>query len=129
MRFGWSSIALVVQVLGELILCLSLWLSMRVFGENSFAAPVVKIQEERGHQVISSGPYRYVRHPMYAGALLFFAGMSLLLGSWWGLLPTVVLGVLFGVRIPIEERALRGGLVGYEEYARRVRYRLVPFFW
>lgn len=128
-RFRWSSIHLPIQVIGELILCLSLWLSVRVFLENSFAAPVVKTQEKRGHRVISSGPYRYVRHPMYAGALLFFAGMSLLLGSWWGLVPTVVLAVMFGIRIPIEERALRGELEGYEEYAGRVRYRLVPFVW
>jgi protein-S-isoprenylcysteine O-methyltransferase Ste14 len=97
--------------------------------ENSFAAPVVKIQKERGHSVISTGPYRYVRHPMYAGALLFFVGMSLLLGSWWGLVPVLVLAFVFGVRVPMEEEALRTGLDGYDEYAQRVRYRLVPFVW
>jgi protein-S-isoprenylcysteine O-methyltransferase Ste14 len=128
-RFGWSSVPLWVQVIGELILCLSIWLSFRVFMENSFAAPVVKIQKERGHSVISTGPYRYVRHPMYAGALLFFVGMSLLLGSWWGLVPVLVLAFVFGVRVPMEEEALRTGLDGYDEYAQRVRYRLVPFVW
>jgi protein-S-isoprenylcysteine O-methyltransferase Ste14 len=128
-RFGWSAVPLWVQVIGEIILCLSLWLSIRVFMENSFAAPVVKIQKDREHSVISTGPYRYVRHPMYAGALLFFAGMSLLLGSWWGLVPAVVLAVLFGIRIPIEEQALRAGLDGYDIYAKRVRYRLIPLIW
>jgi protein-S-isoprenylcysteine O-methyltransferase Ste14 len=128
-RFGWSAVPLWVQVIGEITLCLSLWLSIRVFMENSFAAPVVKIQKDREHSVISTGPYRYVRHPMYAGALLFFTGMSLLLGSWWGLVPVVVLAFLFGIRIPIEEQALRAGLDGYDIYAERVRHRLIPFVW
>jgi protein-S-isoprenylcysteine O-methyltransferase Ste14 len=128
-RFGWSSVHPWVQVMGELILCLSIWLGFRVLAANSFAAPVVKIQKDRDHAVISSGPYAHVRHPMYSGALLFFAGMSLLLGSWWGLVPVWVLAVVLGMRIPIEEAALRAGLSGYDEYAQRVRYRLVPFVW
>jgi protein-S-isoprenylcysteine O-methyltransferase Ste14 len=128
-RFGWSAVPAWVQVSGELIVCLSIWLSFRVFAENSFAAPAVKIQTEREHSVIGTGPYRYVRHPMYAGALLFFVGMSLLLGSWWGLVPVLVLAVVFGIRIPIEEQALRAGLDGYGAYAERVRYRLIPLVW
>jgi protein-S-isoprenylcysteine O-methyltransferase Ste14 len=128
-RFAWSDVPLWVRASGELILFLSLWLSFRVFAENSFAAPVVTIQRDREHSVIDTGPYRYVRHPMYAGALLFFAGMSLLLGSWWGLVPVLVLAVLFAVRIPIEEQVLRAGLDGYDTYAARVPYRLMPFVW
>jgi hypothetical protein len=98
-------------------------------GRNSFAAPVVKIQESRGQTVITSGPYRHVRHPMYAGGLMFLVGTSLLLGSWWGLITMPILTLLLAVRIQIEENALRAGLKGYEDYARRVRYRLIPLIW
>jgi protein-S-isoprenylcysteine O-methyltransferase Ste14 len=97
--------------------------------ENSFAAPVVKIQEERGQKVITTGPYSYVRHPMYSGAILFFAGTALLLGSWWGLASVLFFLVLLAIRTFIEEQALRTGLRGYDEYAARVRYKLMPLVW
>jgi protein-S-isoprenylcysteine O-methyltransferase Ste14 len=97
--------------------------------ENSFAAPVVKIQRERGQTVITTGPYSIVRHPFYTGALVYLAGTSLLLGSWWGLLAVPAVGVLLAIRIGIEEKALRAGLEGYDDYARRVRYRLIPLVW
>jgi protein-S-isoprenylcysteine O-methyltransferase Ste14 len=102
---------------------------LRTFRENSFAAPVIKIQKERGQKVIDTGPYAFVRHPMYAGAFLYMLGTPLVLGSWIGLavLPIVV-GLLI-VRIFIEEAALRQGLPGYHEYTTRVRYRLVPGIW
>jgi len=128
-RFRWSSVPLSVQVFGELILLISLWISFRVLRENSFAAPVVKIQEDRRQTVISTGLYRYVRHPMYAGALLYLVGTSLLLGSLRGLAAVVVLAILLGIRIQIEEKALRAGLEGYDDYAARVRYRLIPRVW
>ena len=107
----------------------SLWIGFRTLRANSFAAPVVKIQSDRGQAVISTGPYAYVRHPLYAGALGFMVGTSLLMGSVWGLAALLVLGLLLAVRILIEERTLRVGLAGYDEYARRVRYRLIPKFW
>jgi protein-S-isoprenylcysteine O-methyltransferase Ste14 len=128
-RFGWSSVPLWVQALGEVILLAVTWISFRILSENSFAAPVVKIQRERGHRVISTGPYRHIRHPMYAAALLLIAGTSLLLGSLWGLIAVPVLAVLLGLRIGIEERELRAGLEGYGDYAARVRYRLIPLVW
>jgi len=128
-RFGWSHVPAWVQAVGALILILSLWISYRTMAENSFAAPVVKIQKDRGQTVISTGPYRYVRHPMYVGAILFFIGTSLLLGSWWGLVMVLALAVLLGIRIGIEEKTLRTGLQGYDDYARRVRYRLIPLVW
>jgi protein-S-isoprenylcysteine O-methyltransferase Ste14 len=90
---------------------------------------VVKIQKDRGHTVITTGPYRHVRHPMYAGALLFMVGTSLLLGSWWGLAVVPIQAVVLAIRIGVEEKALRAGLDGYDDYARRVRYRLVPRIW
>jgi protein-S-isoprenylcysteine O-methyltransferase Ste14 len=96
---------------------------------NSFAAPVVKIQKDRGQAVITTGPYSFVRHPLYFGALFYIAGTSLVLGSWWGLAAVPILAVLFGIRIGIEEKVLRAGLAGYDDYARRVRWRLVPLVW
>ena len=97
------------------------------FQVNAFAAPVVKIQSDQ--QVIDSGPYAVVRHPMYSGALLLFIGLPLLLGSWWGLVLSLVLIVALAWRAVNEERALRDELPGYADYMRRVRYRLVPQVW
>ncbi|MBP1885760.1 methyltransferase family protein [Sinorhizobium mexicanum] len=128
-RFGWSSVPQWVQGVGALILLLSIWLNYWTFRENSFAAPVVKVQRERGQRVVTAGPYRYVRHPLYAGGLLYLAGTSLLLGSWWGLVAVVLFALLLAVRIGIEEKALRTGLAGYDAYAARVRHRLIPFVW
>ena len=86
-RFAWSSVPALVQVLGALITLWSIWFCYRAMHENSFAAPVVKLQRERGQRVISTGPYAFVRHPMYFGAAFYFIGVALLLGSWWGVIP------------------------------------------
>jgi protein-S-isoprenylcysteine O-methyltransferase Ste14 len=124
-RFGWSAVPPWVQGVGALILLIGIWICYWTMRENSFAAPVVKIQKDRGQTVITT----HVRHPMYSGALLYFAGTSLLLGSWWGLAAVAVLAVLLAVRTAIEEQALRSGLQGYDDYAARVRYRFVPLIW
>jgi protein-S-isoprenylcysteine O-methyltransferase Ste14 len=102
---------------------------MWVFRENSFAAPVVKVQAERGHHVIDTGPYAWVRHPMYSGVSLFFVGAPLLIGAWWGVAMAPLFFVLFAIRVRIEERTLMAGLSGYADYVSRVRYRLVPGIW
>ena len=128
-RYGWSAVPVWLQVLGALGLFLSIYLGYLTFRENSFASPVVKIQTERAHHVISTGPYRYVRHPMYAGALFHFVGVPLLLGSWWGLVFVPLFIGLFVLRIGIEEQTLRTALAGYDAYAARVRYRLIPLIW
>ncbi len=86
---------------------------MWVMHVNSFAAPLVKVQSERGHHVINTGPYAWVRHPMYTGAICFFIGMPLLLGSLWGLMASPLLALMFAIRVGIEERTLREGLEGY----------------
>jgi protein-S-isoprenylcysteine O-methyltransferase Ste14 len=128
-RFGWSEVPGWLQILGALGVVLSFYIMFLTFRENAYLALVVKVQEERGQSVVSTGPYRYVRHPMYASTFLFFPGSALLLGSWWGLMfCTVLLGLLVW-RIPLEERMLENGLTGYDEYARRVRYRLIPRVW
>jgi len=100
-----------------------------VFRTNSFAAPVIKIQAERKQTVIDTGPYAVVRHPMYAFALPQFIGGSLMLGSWWGLavVPVAVVGI--GWRALGEEKMLRSELDGYDDYARRVRWRFAPGIW
>ena len=79
--------------------------------------------------MVSTGPYAYVRHPMYAGALLFIAGAPLLLGSWWGLAAGPALMLLIAMRAVLEERTLAAELPGYADYAARVRYRLIPRLW
>lgn len=128
-RANVSDMPVALQTLGLLLLVLSTGFVLWVMRENSFAAPVIKIQTERGHRVISSGPYAWVRHPMYSGTILFFAGMPLLLGSWWGLIMAPLFVVLFGFRARLEERALVAGLPGYADYLTRVRYRLIPGIW
>ena len=128
-RFHPSRMPVVLQAIGLAFLIISTVLIMRVFRENSFAAAVVKVQSERGHHVISTGPYALVRHPMYTSALVFFVGSALLLGSWWGVAMSLLFAVLFAIRAGIEERTLTAGLPDYADYAARVRYRLLPGIW
>lgn len=128
-RIQSSDMPVAFQILGLVLFLASTLFTMWVFRENSFAAPVVKLQAERAQRVISTGPYAHVRHPMYSGMILFFTGVPLLLGSWWGLAMLPLFAALFAVRIGIEERTLREGLPGYADYAARVRYRLVPGLW
>jgi protein-S-isoprenylcysteine O-methyltransferase Ste14 len=116
-------------VLGVVLIGLCMWLSMRVLKENSYAAPVVRVQRERGHKVVTTGPYAYVRHPMYSSVILIGAGVPLLLGSWWGLLAVPLFMLVLGVRATMEERMLKAELEGYEDYSERVRYRFVPLLW
>ncbi|MCI0434872.1 MAG: isoprenylcysteine carboxylmethyltransferase family protein [Gemmatimonadetes bacterium] len=128
-RFRWSEVPLWLQVLGAIAIAVAMYIMHVIMRTNSFAVPVVKIQAERGHRVISDGPYAIVRHPMYGGTLLLIAGIPLLLGSWWGLALSPVLILLFAVRAVMEERTLMAELPGYADYATRVRYRLVPMIW
>lgn len=128
-RLQSSDMPAALQALGLVLFLLCTLFTMWVFRENSFAAPVVKLQAERAQHVISTGPYAHVRHPMYSGMILFFTGVPLLLGSWWGLALVPLFLVLIAVRISIEERTLRDGLPGYADYAARVRYRLLPGVW
>jgi protein-S-isoprenylcysteine O-methyltransferase Ste14 len=128
-RWHWSIMPPFVQWAGCGLLLAALLFIYWTMRTNSFAAPVVKIQKDRGQTVITTGPYAIVRHPMYFGALFYIAGTSLVLGSWWGLGAVLILALLFGIRIGIEEKTLRTGLEGYDDYARQVRWRLIPFIW
>jgi len=128
-RFAWSHVPLWAQGLGALLICASYAGIAWVFRTNSFAAPVIKIQAERKQTVIDTGPYAIVRHPMYAFAMPQFIGGSLMLGSWSGLavVPVAVVGI--GWRALGEEKMLRSELDGYDDYARRVRWRFAPGIW
>jgi protein-S-isoprenylcysteine O-methyltransferase Ste14 len=128
-RYRWSHVPDWLRAIGAAAMLVGWWISFRVFGVNTFLAPVVKILSERGQTVVSTGPYAIVRHPFYAGAVLLLAGSALLLGSWVGLAGTGVIALGICIRIPGEEHELRAHLAGYDEYAARVRYRLVPFVW
>src|SRR3954453_10940580 len=96
---------------------------------NPYAETTVRIQSDRGHTVISSGPYRLVRHPMYVGSSLMYPGTALMLASKWALLLSAVMAVLLLVRTALEDRTLRRELAGYEQYAVTTRYRLIPGVW
>ena len=129
-RYGWSSplpiwvrsLAAVVMVLGSVLG----WWAMRA---NRFFVKFVRIQHDRGHHVVRSGPYAYVRHPGYVGGIALFAAMPIVLGSRWGLLPALIGAALFVRRTVLEDRFLQDHLPGYREYAEQVRWRLVPGWW
>jgi protein-S-isoprenylcysteine O-methyltransferase Ste14 len=128
-RFRWSVMPVWLECAGAALMVLPFRMIARVFRENPFLVAVVRIQTERGHHVISTGPYATVRHPLYAATLVFLPANALMLGSWYGLAASVVLvaGIMF--RTAMEDRELQRGLAGYTEYAARVRYRLIPFVW
>jgi protein-S-isoprenylcysteine O-methyltransferase Ste14 len=129
-RFGWTPhMPPWLAAGGGVLLLGSGFLFFRSFTDNTFLSPLVRIQTERAQRVVSTGVYGFVRHPMYLGASLMFAGGPLLLGSAWGLLAGVALVVLLMARIAGEERVLARDLEGYEAYRRKVRYRLVPGVW
>jgi protein-S-isoprenylcysteine O-methyltransferase Ste14 len=128
-RWHTSTMPNALVAFGAVLIPLGFYIVWLTFRENSFAAPVIKIQQERGQKVIDTGLYAAIRHPMYAGAILFMLGMPLLLGSWLGFAALPAIVMLLIVRIFIEENALREGLPGYDAYAARVRYRLVPYVW
>lgn len=128
-RFGWSAEPLWLNLVGAVGVILSLALTFWVIRVNAFLSTFVRIQEDRGQYVVSSGPYRFVRHPMYAGMLGFFPGIPLLLGSWWAWIPTLLNIIVIVIRTALEDRTLQAELPGYKEYTRRVRHRLVPGVW
>ena len=128
-RFHWSHVPLFLQIVGALVLVGFMPLATITFRENAFLSTMVRVQQERGQTVISTGPYHYVRHPLYSSALLFFIGTPLLLGSWYGSLfvPVMIAGLVG--RTLLEERVLREELPGYDAYLTQVKYRFIPYIW
>lgn len=128
-RFGWSFMPAWLEITGAVLLLAGFYLIDQVMRTNTYASAVVKVDRERGHKVISTGPYAIVRHPMYTAAIPYFVGVSLLLGSWAALvMGLAVIGVL-AFRSVREEEMLMAELDGYRDYANRVRYRLIPGLW
>jgi len=126
-RFGWSPVPASVSVLGDALIALGFLFTFFVFKENSYGASTIQIAE--GQTVISTGPYAFVRHPMYAAALVMLLGIPLALGSWWGLFALLLVLPVLIWRLLDEERFLRQNLPGYPEYQAKVKYRLLPFVW
>src|SRR4029450_9712018 len=128
-RFHWSSMSSLLVGLGYLLLITG-WIGL-AWAEtvNPFFEPGVRIQTERGHHVIDTGPYAIVRHPGYVAALCMFAGFALSLGSWWALIPAGVGSLVLVLRTVWEDRTLHVELPGYATYATRVRFRLIPGVW
>jgi len=128
-RLGWTSMAVFWQLPGLLLAIAGQALVTWGMAANAFFSLVVRLQEDRGQQVVTSGPYRFVRHPGYVGTILFSIGSALLLGSLWALLAGFLETGLFVLRTALEDRDLQHELAGYQEYAARVRWRLFPGIW
>jgi protein-S-isoprenylcysteine O-methyltransferase Ste14 len=130
LRYGWSSgIGSAAQISAMLIVIAGHALVVWATGTNAFFSQVVRIQTERGHTVVTDGPYRFVRHPAYVGAILLVVGASIMLGSWWALIPGFICALLMIVRTALEDRTLRAELPGYAEYTQQTCYRLLPGMW
>ncbi len=128
-RFHWLLLPVWLQLIGAIVLVCSFYLFFLTFRENTYLSPVVHIQEERGHTVVSTGPYHYVRHPMYSAMCIVFMGTPLLLGSGYGVLFWMFLVVAIAWRAVMEERMLQKELPGYAAYMTQVKYRLIPHVW
>ncbi|MFZ5810379.1 MAG: methyltransferase family protein [Chloroflexota bacterium] len=130
MRFGWThELRAVWHIAGALIFAIGIGLFSWAMIANTYFSTMVRIQSERGHQVCSDGPYRFVRHPGYVGAILQSLGVPFLLGSFWALIPAGIAIILMILRTALEDRTLQSDLSGYQEYAQKVRYRLIPGLW
>jgi protein-S-isoprenylcysteine O-methyltransferase Ste14 len=123
-RFGWGTLPLAVVLAGDALIVVGFFITLLAFRENTFAAANVDVFA--GQRVISSGPYAVVRHPQYAGAILYLLGIPLALGSWWGLLVFAAMMPFLIWRLLDEERLLARELPGYADYRNRLRWRLIP---
>ena len=128
-RFGWSQTPVGVIVLGDLMILLGTAVTAWAQGVNRHFEPTVRIQSDRGHRVVDTGPYAIVRHPGYIAGSVMIAGMALGLGSLWALLPALGAAATLIGRTIFEERTLRAGLPGYADYMTRVRFRWLPGLW
>ena len=128
-RYQWSDLPVWASVVGHGLYLLGLTLSTWSLRVNKFFEPTVRIQVDRGHRVIDTGPYAYVRHPGYVAAILIFSGFALALGSLWALVPAALVGLALVVRTELEDKTLANELQGYRDYQRRVRHKLIPNVW
>ena len=129
-RYDWGmAVGVDLQIVGTILTVGGYALVVWAMSANPFFSAVVRIQEERGHTVSAGGPYRYLRHPGYLGALIFSTAVPLMLGSWWAVIPGAVASALFILRTHLEDVTLQEELAGYKSYAEGVRFRLFPGIW
>jgi protein-S-isoprenylcysteine O-methyltransferase Ste14 len=128
-RFQWSALPWWVCAVGYALLLVGVGITTWAEAVNKFFEPTVRIQTERGHKVIDTGPYALVRHPGYVGGLFMAAGMALSLGSVWALIPAGLASFLLILRTRWEDQTLQAELPGYREFTERVRYKLIPGVW
>jgi protein-S-isoprenylcysteine O-methyltransferase Ste14 len=129
-RYRWSAMPFLLWPVGATLFVAGQTLVTWSMLVNPFFEKTARIQTDRGHKVIDSGPYRYVRHPGYLGTIIgFILATPLMLGSWWSVVPAVLATLNLVVRTALEDRMLLQELEGYKAYAKRVRYRLIPLFW
>lgn len=129
-RFYWEpSVPFSIMLMGIILYSIGQVIALWAKRVNKFFSSVVRIQTERNQTVCTNGPYRFVRHPGYAGGLIFTIGTPLLLGSFWGLFPAIITIILLSGRTYMEDKTLKTELPGYNDYAQRVKYRLIPYIW
>lgn len=129
-RYGWTSgTPLTAQVAALVVSALGYALVVWATASNAFFSQVFRIQSERGHSVATGGPYRYMRHPAYLGTILYELAVPVLLASWWALILGGLNVILLLLRTALEDRTLQAELMGYDDYARQVRYCLLPGIW
>ena len=126
-RFGWSKVPLPVVIVASVLFLVGYALYAEVMRENAYLSRTIKVEE--GQTVVSTGLYAVVRHPMYTASTVMFLALPLILGSWYALIPFALYPVIMVVRIRGEEKLLTAELSGYEEYTRKVKYRMIPFIW
>lgn len=128
-RYGWSGLDLIYVVPGFALFVLGAVLITWAMIVNRYFESTVRIQEDRDHEVVSTGPYGFVRHPGYLSGILWMSSIPLIIGSLYTLIPVMIYGAMIVLRTHLEDRTLRDELPGYSEYAERVKYRLVPWIW
>lgn len=126
-RFSWSEMPAYISILADIVILLGYLIIFIVFRQNSYASRIIEVDKEQ--QVISTGLYGIVRHPMYVGVLIMYIPTPLALGSYWGLIPFALLPLSLALRILNEEKVLSENLKGYKEYCQLTRYRLIPYIW
>ena len=126
-RFGWSEVSSIIVILADIVILLGYLLIFFVFKQNSYASRIVEVEKDQ--EIITTGLYSIVRHPMYIGVIIMYVPTPIALGSYWGLIPmsTIPLALIF--RILNEEKVLRKDLPGYKEYCQKTKYRLIPYIW
>jgi protein-S-isoprenylcysteine O-methyltransferase Ste14 len=126
-RFNWSDIPFSLIIIANIVVFFGYFLVFLVFRENTYTSRIVEIEKDQ--KVISTGPYSYVRHPMYTGMILMFLATPIALGSWWATIAFIFWPLILIIRIYNEENLLCKDLPGYKKYCQKVRFRLIPYIW